>query len=175
MRRRNSAFEIASGTNNFRSQTAQWRKVSRMIGSDELKQRLRELAEMSPSAAGVETERRLLETFRARQRRKRVWTYWAAAAASLVIGSLSYVLWQEHERKVTVMTESTYVSAPGFLPLPYAQSDVPLEHAVVVRVSIPRAEASAWGVPLDPGGRARVSADLLIGQDGMARAVRFVP
>jgi len=175
MRCGNGAFKVASGTDDPRCQTAQWGKVSRMIGSDELKQRLRELAEMSPHAASVATARRLLETFRARRRRKRVWTYWGAAAASLVIGSLSYVLWQEHERNVAVAAESSYVSAPGFLPLPYAQSDVPLEHAVVVRVSIPRAEASAWGVPLDPGGRARVSADLLIGQDGMARAVRFVP
>jgi para-nitrobenzyl esterase len=30
-------------------------------------------------------------------------------------------------------------------------------------------------VPFDPGARSRISADLLIGQDGMARAVRFVP
>jgi hypothetical protein len=145
-----------------------------MIGQDELKQRLRELAETSPQAASVETEQRLLQIFRAGQRRKRAWKYLAAMAASLVIGGASYALWQGHERK-TAAAESSYVSPPGFLALPYAQSDVPLEHAVVVRVTIPRSEASALGVPFDPAGRKRISADLLIGQDGMARAVRFVP
>jgi len=145
-----------------------------MIGQDELKQRLRELAEASPQAASVETERRLLDVFQARQRRRRAWKYLTAVAASLVIGGASYVLWQDHERKLAA-TESSYAGTPGFLALPYAQSDVPLEHVVVVRVDMPPSEASALGVPFDPGARKRISADLLIGQDGMARAVRFVP
>ena len=73
------------------------------------------------------------------------------------------------------MTEGSYANPPGFFALPYAQSDVPLEHAVVVRVNMPPSEASALGMPFDPGARKEISADLLIGQDGMARAVRFVP
>ena len=146
-----------------------------MIGPDELKQRLRELAESSPREASLETQERLLEIFGVRARRKRAWKYWAAAAASLFIGCVSYLLWQGHERKIAASATSPYVTAPGFFALPYAQSDVPLEHAVVVRVTVAPSEASAWGVPVAPGARNRVSADLLIGQDGMARAVRFVP
>jgi hypothetical protein len=145
-----------------------------MIGPEELKQRLNELAESSPREASLETQQRLLEIFHLR-RRKRAWTYWAAMAASVAIGGASYLLWHDHERKIAAKAESSYVGAPGFLALPYAQSDVPLEHAVVVRVTLAPAEASAWGVPVDPGRRTNVSADLLIGQDGMARAVRFVP
>jgi len=144
-----------------------------MIGQDELKQRLRELAEASPQGASVESEQRLLEIFRARQRRRRAWKYLVAVAASLVIGGASYVIWHAHERRPAA--ESSYVNPPGFLALPYAQSDVPLEHAVVVRVNISPAEAGALGVPFDPGAHKKISADLLIGQDGMARAVRFVP
>jgi hypothetical protein len=146
-----------------------------MIGPDELKQRLGELAESSPQEASPETQERLLEIFRVRARRKHAWKYCAAAAASLLIGSVSYLLWQGHERTVAESAASSYVGAPGFLALPYAQSDVPLEHAVVIRVTVPPAEASAWGVPVDLGRRTNVRADLLIGQDGMARAVRFVP
>ena len=146
-----------------------------MIGPDELKQRLRELAESSPRAASPETQERLLKIFRGCARRKRAWKYWAAAAASLLIGGVSYLLWHGHERRVAESAVSSYVGAPGFLALPYAQSDVPLEHAVVIRVTLAPAEASAWGVPVDPGRRTSVRADLLIGQDGMARAVRFVP
>ena len=146
-----------------------------MISQDELRQGLRELAQNCPQEASVETERRLLEIFRAHPWKRRAGKYFAAVAASLVIGVASYVLWQGHERRIAAAAESSYVNPPGFLALPYAQSDVPLEHAVVVRVSIPPAEASAWGVPFDPAGRSRINADLLIGQDGMARAVRFVP
>lgn len=146
-----------------------------MIGQDELTQRLRELAEISPQAARVESEQRVLEVFRACQRRRRSWKYLAAVAASLVIAGASYVIWHGHGRSPVAVTESSYASPPGFLALPYSQSDVPLEHAVVVRVNIPPSEASAWGVAFVPGGRQKISADLLIGQDGVARAVRFVP
>lgn len=145
-----------------------------MIGPDELKQRLRELAEVSARAASVESEQRVLEGFRAAQRRSRAWKFLTAVAASLAIGGISYALWQGYERR-TPAAESSYLSVPGFLALPYAQSDVPMEHAVVVRVNMPPSEASALGVPFDPGARRTISADLLIGQDGMARAVRFVP
>jgi hypothetical protein len=145
-----------------------------MIGQDELTQRLRELAEISPQAARVESEQRVLEAFRACQRRRRSWKY-LAAVASLVIAGASYVIWHGHGRSPVAVTENSYASPPGFLALPYSQSDVPLEHAVVVRVNIPPSEASAWGVAFVPGARQKISADLLIGQDGVARAVRFVP
>jgi len=145
-----------------------------MIGQDELKQRLRELAETSPQGASAESEQRLLGIFRARQRRRRAWKYLVAVAASLVIGGASYVIWHAQGR-MPAAAESSYVNPSGFLALPYAQSDVPLEHAVVVRVNISPAEAGALGVPFDPGAHRKISADLLIGQDGMARAVRFVP
>jgi hypothetical protein len=146
-----------------------------MIGQDELKQRLRELAKASPQVASVESEQRLRESFRSHQRRRRAWKYLTGVAASLLIGGASYLISHVHGRGPAAATEGSYASPPGFLALPYAQSDVPLEHAVVVRVNMPPSEASALGVPFDPGARKRISADLLIGQDGMARAVRFVP
>ena len=65
-----------------------------MIGQDELKQRLRELAEASPQGASVESEQRLLEIFRARQRRRRAWKYLTAVAASLAIAGASYMISQ---------------------------------------------------------------------------------
>jgi hypothetical protein len=85
-----------------------------MIGQDELTQRLRELAEISPQAARVESEQRVLEVFRARQRRRRSWKYLAAVAASLVIAGASYVIWHRHGRSPVAVTESSYAS-PDFL------------------------------------------------------------
>jgi hypothetical protein len=65
------------------------------------------------------------------------------------------------------------VGDPQFVLLPYGQNDVPLEHPVIVRIQVPEAELSGFGVPLPalPKG-VTVEADLLIGQDGIARAVR---
>jgi hypothetical protein len=59
--------------------------------------------------------------------------------------------------------------------LPYAQSDVPMEQAVIVRIKISASELGAIGMPLSGVPRGgNVSADLLVGQDGVARAVRLV-
>ena len=62
-----------------------------------------------------------------------------------------------------------------FIALPYAQSEVPLEQPVIVRVHIPVSELGVMGVPFAPAtGGERIKADLLVGQDGVARAVRLV-
>jgi hypothetical protein len=63
----------------------------------------------------------------------------------------------------------------GFIALPYAQSGVPLEEAVIVRVNLQPSEWGSLGVPGPlPHTNGKISADLLVGQDGVARAVRLV-
>jgi hypothetical protein len=66
--------------------------------------------------------------------------------------------------------------ATAFLPLAY--SAVPLTGASVVRLEVPRTALAAFGLtPLDIGDNTRtgtVLADVLVGDDGLARAVRFV-
>jgi hypothetical protein len=62
-----------------------------------------------------------------------------------------------------------------FIALPYAQSEVPLEQPVIVRVQIPVSELSGMGMPFaSVTARENVDADLLVGQDGVARGVRLV-
>jgi hypothetical protein len=114
MRYWNGALEIASGANDLGREITQRREVSRMIGQDELRQRLRELAEISPQAARVESELQMVEIFRTRQCRRRSWKYLAAVAASLVIAGASYVIWHRHGRSPVAVTESSYAS-PDFL------------------------------------------------------------
>ncbi|HWS86772.1 MAG TPA: hypothetical protein VN282_07395 [Pyrinomonadaceae bacterium] len=65
--------------------------------------------------------------------------------------------------------------ATDFIPLvqvgPYTQA----EEGHLVRVELPRAALASFGLPVNveaPGGR--VKADVLMGQDGIARAIRFV-
>jgi hypothetical protein len=89
--------------------------------------------------------------------------------------------WREMPRRVIAtdqtltMTDSTVDSANEFFPLAY--STVPITHARIVRMEVPRTAPELFGV--DPAGlvnapRGTVVADVVVGEDGLARAVRFV-
>jgi hypothetical protein len=53
---------------------------------------------------------------------------------------------------------------------------VPLESGRVVRVEVPASALIALGLPITAESKDRpVQADLLLGQDGLARAIRFLP
>ena len=64
----------------------------------------------------------------------------------------------------------------AFFPLSY--SDVPMSGGRLVRLEVPRQAALAFGVdasePTPGSGASTVLADILVGDDGLARAVRFV-
>jgi hypothetical protein len=131
------------------------------------------LATESPREAANATEQRILAAFRARRKHVvRRMLYGAIAAACLAVALLSIRSHRAAPHRSS--TNQTSSLAYGFVALPYAQSDVPLEQAIIVRVQLP---PSAWGalnVPPPPAGTGAVNADLLIGQDGVARAVRLI-
>lgn len=64
----------------------------------------------------------------------------------------------------------------AFLPLPY--SAVPTRDPQIVRIEVPRAALAAFGLlPAEdqtPRSQDVVLADVIVGEDGLARAVRFV-
>ena len=62
-----------------------------------------------------------------------------------------------------------------FIPLPFAAHIAPGEALDVVRVQVPRSAMMRFGLPVSAD-RAwePVRADLVVGQDGMMRAIRFV-
>ena len=89
--------------------------------------------------------------------------------------------WTEMPRRVIAidqaltMIDSTVDSGSEFFPLAY--STVPITHARIVRMEVPRTAPELFGV--DPAGlvnapRGTVVADVVVGEDGLARAVRFV-
>ncbi|MCX6622972.1 MAG: hypothetical protein NTY38_18275 [Acidobacteria bacterium] len=65
--------------------------------------------------------------------------------------------------------------ATDFLPMqpgPILSRDEALQ---LVRITLPRTEMLRFGLPVAPGPRgARVMADVVLGEDGIARAIRFV-
>ncbi|MET0622344.1 MAG: hypothetical protein ABW250_05140 [Pyrinomonadaceae bacterium] len=65
--------------------------------------------------------------------------------------------------------------ATEFIPLMQGAPYQPAEGAHLVRVELPRSALASFGLPVgaeSPGGR--VKADVLLGDDGIARAIRFV-
>jgi hypothetical protein len=63
----------------------------------------------------------------------------------------------------------------GFLPVPGGDPLEPLDRGRMVRVRLPRSALTAFGLPMNEDRAAeRVQADVLIGEDGLARAIRFV-
>jgi hypothetical protein len=131
---------------------------------------LKELAATSGGPPPEAIEARLRSACRARRLRCRFRVGAIGLAACLL---MAFGLgWRASNRPHRVpISEENY---RGFMALPYAQSDVPMEQAVIVRVDVQPADLQGLGLP--PGlvfGRTRMHADLLIGNDGIARAVRF--
>jgi hypothetical protein len=105
-----------------------------------------------------------------------------AAAAALVVAAGTSA-WQSFARRAAAASTRT-ASAPAsrevateFLPLTY--SGVPLSGGQMIRLEVPRAALASFGLTppeaAEPGQSAgTVIADVVVGDDGLARAVRFV-
>ncbi|MDX2154232.1 MAG: hypothetical protein SFV54_26060 [Bryobacteraceae bacterium] len=96
---------------------------------------------------------------------------WLAAAASIVIVvALSWLLGREAKPPA-----APPVAAGGFMAIPYATGAAPVGGGYIVRVRMERTALVSLGIPAGaapPG--ARVQADLLVGDDGVAHAIRLV-
>lgn len=135
--------------------------------------------------ASAHVEARLREEVRAvaRARRRRAAGASVAAAASLAV-LVSVPVWKRVQRaqdaSQAVATATGRDGAQGasevateFLPLPY--STVPMTNGEVVRLEVPRGALVSFGLaPADASALGTVTADVIVGEDGLARAVRFV-
>jgi len=65
--------------------------------------------------------------------------------------------------------------ASDFFPLAYEADVTPMESGQLIRVQMPRSALVSFGLPVNvERADAPVTADLLVGEDGLARAIRFV-
>lgn len=104
-----------------------------------------------------------------------MWRYGASVAVFLTL--VSGWFWARHSGQAnqTNLSHESYTGAiAGFVALPYAESGVPMEDAVIVRLRLRASDLGRLGVPAGPGAANGTVADLLVGQDGVARAVRLV-
>ena len=89
-----------------------------------------------------------------------------AAALFLAVGG---ALWMASTASVPHVVQAT-----GFVALPGAAVLPDMESANIVRVSLPVAALPAYGVAIADFRTESVEAELLVAQDGQARAIRFV-
>lgn len=110
---------------------------------------------------------------------------WRTVAAALVLAAVAIPAWRLASRtppSPSLAAQPREEITTAFLPLVY--SDVPVEGAQIVRLSVPRSALASFGLAPPESSSAQdaatgassatVIADVLVGDDGLARAVRFV-
>jgi len=153
--------------------------------NSELLEGLRALAADGPQEAPGHIEEQLRAQFRKQGRRRNLMT-WAPVFSAAVAAGIALVIWVHMEKPKPVQVRAEVagraVVAPvadedadaSFYPLPEAEALPAVENAMVVRVQLPVSSLQLMGVPVsDERADASVQADLLLGQDGLARAVRL--
>lgn len=140
----------------------------------ELTKLIRSLKEVVPQEARPCVEAQLTAAFRKRHLKSMpVWRYWRQAAASIAVATGLFFAWSHW--KVSKPPAPVRVSeAAEFVALPYSQSGVPLEQPVIVRMNVPAGTLISMGMSLPLPPQENVDAELLVGQDGVARAVRIL-
>ncbi|HBY59324.1 MAG TPA: hypothetical protein DEH78_05850 [Solibacterales bacterium] len=131
---------------------------------------------MAAAERGLETpahvERALLAAFQAEHRRSWVRPWMAAAASVLVVIALSWMIARSGPPPAPAPAPQ---ASSGFIAIPFASGEPPVGGGYVVRVRLERTALVSLGLPAaaGPGGDS-VQADLLVGDDGVAHAIRFV-
>ena len=148
---------------------------------------LRALAEDDlRSGTSPAVEARLLGEVRSIGRARRLRGYASAVAlAAVLVLAVAGVLWRAATRAPAGPPPDTRVEEPrrevatAFFPLLY--SGIPFTDGQIVRMEVPRTALASFGLAspdadvLAGGSLPRsVLADVLVGEDGLARAVRFV-
>ncbi len=131
---------------------------------NELQLRLRELSEAigRPSPA---LEARLRQGYRARRRNlwRPAWAVAAALAAGIGMG-----VW------LSSKDEAAPPPREAFLLLDHGRPTAELTPGRLLRVTLPPTAPAWFGLPVDPAARRGVEAEVLLSDDGVAQAVRFI-
>jgi len=158
-----------------------------MNENTELLEGLRALASDGPREAPLHIEQQLRAQFRRQNRRRTLMTWAAPAFAVASAAGIALFLWIHAPKSPSVPAATAQMVAAsavasgaeedtdtGFYPLPEAEALPAVENAMVVRVQLPVSSLELMGVPVgEERADASVQADLLLGQDGLARAVRL--
>jgi hypothetical protein len=105
--------------------------------------------------------------------RVRVRRQWALAA--VVVAASALIAWTAGRRPPAPEVQMAAQSAePPFTALPYVIQPAAYERTEVIRMTVPVSELIAAGFAMETDLGLEVEADVLLGQDRRARAVRLV-
>ena len=101
------------------------------------------------------------------------WSLGAAAALAAAIVGLNWLVVSNTPGFDPVPAEPAF-DMTGFVPWPGAEAWPRFESGSLVRVDLPVSALAALGLPAPSSTVSVVQADIVVGQDGFARAVRVV-
>ena len=128
-------------------------------------------ATTSQASASPQVERAVLAAMPRAASPRSASRTWIPLAAALFIATASGA-WMA--RQVAPQPGMT-IRPAGFVEIPGAAVLPPLESAAIIRVALPVAELPSYGIQIGPEiDVVSVEADLLVAQDGQARAIRLV-
>ena len=117
----------------------------------------------------------VFDTHRARPRgNSGRWAWTIASAASIVIAlALDWLVVRNVQPPAAVVPDPV-VDLAGFVPWPGANAWPPFESGSLMRVELPVSALPSLGLWPPQSAASVVEADIVVGQDGYARAVRLV-
>ncbi|HTS66992.1 MAG TPA: hypothetical protein VMH28_33435 [Candidatus Acidoferrales bacterium] len=108
---------------------------------------------------------------RAAARRKSTYATLAVAASVILTAAAVFLM----PKGPAPEPPAADVAAGAFVALPYSTVNLSAEGAVVLQVEVPRSAVALAGMPVNNGpADGRVKAEVLVGADGLARAIRFL-
>jgi hypothetical protein len=147
--------------------------------SDELRRALEAVARDDERIAAVQMSPRLRQEFRRLYRATSRSSRWFGyALAATLLGALGWPLWWTTTHLAVGESAARRASREvmtSFLPLTYGP--VPMTDGRIIRIEVPRRSLAAFGLLSaedSSEGPGTVLADVVVGEDGLARAVRFV-
>jgi hypothetical protein len=156
-------------------------RFERDVTEPEVRAALRELAH-DPARPSADREARVLAAFdrawagRRPSPSRRPPMVWIALAASLVlVVGLSVLVLLPNRAVTPAGPAASTPNATGFITLPDAFGLPPLESGQLDRTDLPVSVLPSLGIAPPASPVTTVKADVLVGQDGFARAVRLVP
>lgn len=141
----------------------------------------------APHAIQAEIRRQVCAPGKRRRHTIATWAAWGAVAAGLIVGGwtversgfMKPAAVPAARQAVQIAPErpsaaDSMADDEGFIPLPYVDAVSENEPADIVRVAMPRESLLAMGVPVNPDAFGeQIQADILVGLDGTARAIRI--
>lgn len=128
------------------------------------------------ASARVEQQLRAVVRSNRAATNRRTQIVWLAAAAAIIV-AVTTARWRLSEPEPAAATAPVAAAIDAvpadFIPLRYA--NVPVRNGQIVQIAVPASALASFGLQPTGGGGGAVNAEVFVGEDGLARAVRFSP